>query len=94
MKSAARAPVGDDRVGILEKACEPVLPRDEQDAPAGIWIEVSKTHALVVDEQDRERKDEDRRVRHLEEATLAAIRDPPGGIRERRMGDQGEAELP
>ena len=86
--------VGDDRVGILEKACEPVLPGDEQDAPAGIWVEVPKPHALVVDEKDRERKDENRRVRHFEEATLAAICDPPGGIRERRVGDQGEAELP
>jgi hypothetical protein len=79
-----------------ESSREPASPScpDEQDAPARIWIEVPKPHALVVDEKDRERKDEDRRVRHFEEAALAAIRDPPGGIRERRVGDQGEAEFP
>jgi hypothetical protein len=48
-----QGPVGDDRIGILEKACEPVLPGEEQQAPARIWVEVSQPYALVVDEEDR-----------------------------------------
>ena len=64
------------RVGILEKAREPVLPGDEQDALAWIWVEVREaarpgcwTSRIASGNASA------RRVCHFEEATLAAIRD-------------------
>lgn len=66
---------------------------DEQEALTRKLVEVAQPHSFVVDEQDRKREGEDRRVHRSEEAALAAIRDAARRIGKCGVRDQGETEL-
>jgi hypothetical protein len=86
--------VRDDGVRVLEEVGQPVLRRDDDQAPPRVErVEVPQPRAGAVDEQDREREGEHRRIGDLQEAALAAVPDAAGGICQGRVRDQRETEL-
>ncbi len=69
------------------------LADDEEVALAQERAELAQRIALVVEEQDREWERKRGRVGDADEPALRLALDPAGRIRQRRVCDEGEAEV-
>jgi hypothetical protein len=88
-----QAAVGGDRIHVLQRADDVLVPGEVEEALARVTVVVAESMLAVVGRQHRQREDEHDRVGDVEEQSLQAVRDAAGGIRERGMGEERVAEL-
>ena len=92
-EDAGEDAVGEDRVRVLQDVHHVGVAVDDEQAVPRQRVEVAELLAAVVEEQDREREDECRRVGDGEKGALEAVGDAAGWIGERDVRDERVADL-